>query len=206
MRSHTNITLYFLALLVTTAVAWAYFTQVDVAFEAGGILRPDGDVVHVTAESAGRISSIRFSEGEQVRKGDVLIQIDGRDLALRERMLESRIRAAKRHVRELSATLEQASVADDQEIALQERQIEASRRFSEVTVQQSERSLEQSRQLFAAGLVAKRVYEDAQNATERAKAERRHAGVNASSKSILLKTTWSTCNSSATHSLSKSSD
>jgi multidrug resistance efflux pump len=171
MRGHTSLTLYFLALLLTIAVAWACHTTVEVTIEAGGILRPDGDVVSISTESGGRISTVRFGEGEPVHQGDILLTLDGRDLALRQRMLESQIHAATQHVRELRAGLEEATVTDDQAIALSEQQIAVSRRLSEMTLLQSARNLEQSKKLFAEGLLAKQTFQEAQNATERAKAD-----------------------------------
>ena len=52
---------------------------------------PQPDSVKVTAEIGGRISSIHVWKGDFVHTGDILIQLDTRDLVLKKKSLESRI-------------------------------------------------------------------------------------------------------------------
>jgi HlyD family secretion protein len=62
-----------LSLLVFGAIGWAYFSKVDEVATAQGELVPAAQVRPVRALEGGVISEIRVKEGQQVKKGDVLL-------------------------------------------------------------------------------------------------------------------------------------
>jgi HlyD family secretion protein len=65
-----------LSLLVFGALGWAHFSKVDEVATAQGELVPSAQVRPVRALEGGIISEIRVKEGEQVKKGDVLLVQD----------------------------------------------------------------------------------------------------------------------------------
>jgi HlyD family secretion protein len=65
-----------LTALVFGAIAWAYFSIVDEVAVTQGELIPSAQVRPVRALEGGVIREIRIKEGDQVKKGDVLIEED----------------------------------------------------------------------------------------------------------------------------------
>ncbi|MBF2045836.1 MAG: HlyD family type I secretion periplasmic adaptor subunit [Leptolyngbya sp. IPPAS B-1204] len=65
-----------LSMLVFGAISWAHFSKVDEVATAQGELIPSAQVRPVRALEGGIISEIRVQEGEQVKKGDVLLVQD----------------------------------------------------------------------------------------------------------------------------------
>ncbi len=65
-------------LVASTAaiVGWAFFFKFDEAIPAIGQLEPQGAVKEVQAPVAGVVKSIRVKDGQQVKKGDVLLSLD----------------------------------------------------------------------------------------------------------------------------------
>ena len=62
--------------LMIAAVIWACLSKIDVVVTAGGSVQPSGNVNVVQAYSGGTVKSINAAEGEYVKKGDVLIELD----------------------------------------------------------------------------------------------------------------------------------
>lgn len=79
-----------LALLVI-AIAWTVFGRVDVVASAPGMLKPTGNVKLVQSADAGVVRAIHVRNGDVVRKGQPLLDLDptlaGADLAQAEKSL-----------------------------------------------------------------------------------------------------------------------
>ncbi|WNZ22296.1 HlyD family type I secretion periplasmic adaptor subunit [Leptolyngbya sp. NK1-12] len=65
-----------LSMLVFGAIGWAHFSKVDEVATAQGELIPSAQVRPVRALEGGIISEIRVQEGDQIKKGDVLLVQD----------------------------------------------------------------------------------------------------------------------------------
>lgn len=73
---------------------------VDVTvFSTGTLQAPDQ--VTITAESAGRVEQLRFTEGDQVEKGDVLLTLERQQEAATVRRREATLRNARRDLQRL---------------------------------------------------------------------------------------------------------
>ncbi|NEP23794.1 HlyD family efflux transporter periplasmic adaptor subunit [Moorena sp. SIO3I6] len=60
----------------TIFVAWATFGQIDEVGKAHGSLVPKGDVYKVDPIEPGKIASIKVKEGQAVKAGEVLVELD----------------------------------------------------------------------------------------------------------------------------------
>jgi hemolysin D len=58
------------------AVSWAFLANYEEAIPAAGQLEPQGAVKEVQSPVAGVVKSIRVREGQKVKKGDLLLQLD----------------------------------------------------------------------------------------------------------------------------------
>lgn len=90
MKTQTK-SLYLLTLVLFLSILWAWTTTVDVAVEATGTIRPRGDPTKLIAEVGGLITRANLKEGQKVKRGDPLIQLDARELYLKQRSLQIRI-------------------------------------------------------------------------------------------------------------------
>lgn len=77
--------------LLALAIAWTVFGRVDVVASAPGTLLPAGNVKLVQSADAGVVRAIHVRDGDRVRKGQALIDLDptlaGADLAQAEKAL-----------------------------------------------------------------------------------------------------------------------
>ncbi len=110
--NNSSMVLYVLTLFVIAATGWAYHTPIDIAIDARGMIRPDGDVIRIVTATRGRISELNAIEGGRVRKGDVLLQLDTRELDLNRRMLENRITIVQTRIANLRHSLAENIVID----------------------------------------------------------------------------------------------
>ncbi|OKO72666.1 HlyD family type I secretion periplasmic adaptor subunit [Bradyrhizobium sp. NAS96.2] len=65
-----------IVLLVTVAVIWACLGKVDIIAVANGRLIPAGEVKLIQPLEIGVVKRIAISEGDAVRRGDVLVELD----------------------------------------------------------------------------------------------------------------------------------
>jgi hemolysin D len=65
-----------IVLLVTVAVTWACIGKVDIIAVANGRLIPAGEVKLVQPLEIGVVKQIAVTEGDHVRRGDVLVELD----------------------------------------------------------------------------------------------------------------------------------
>jgi hemolysin D len=65
--------------LLTFAVAWASFGKVDVMATAQGKIVPNGEVKTIQSQDTAVVTAIHVTDGQAVRKGDVLVDLDATD-------------------------------------------------------------------------------------------------------------------------------
>ncbi len=68
--------IYALCGLVATALAWSWFGHLDVYADAAGKVQASGRTKVVQPVSSGRVTKIMASDGDGVKGGDVLVQLD----------------------------------------------------------------------------------------------------------------------------------
>ena len=71
-----RIVLWLIVALLIVTLAWSYFGELDIVASATGRIVPEGSVKIIQPASAGVVIDIRVREGQKVRKGDILIQLD----------------------------------------------------------------------------------------------------------------------------------
>ena len=81
------------AALVVAALVWAGSTEADVVVIAPGVVRPVTATQAAKARFGGRVVRVSFREGQEVAKGDVLVQLDtdrlDNDIQKREQTLRA---------------------------------------------------------------------------------------------------------------------
>ncbi len=77
-RVWTRGLLYFLVIGTGIILPWSVLTKVDQTGTARGKLEPKDRVIHLDAPVAGRIEAITVKEGEKVKKGAILAELDSK--------------------------------------------------------------------------------------------------------------------------------
>ena len=68
--------------LLIGAIIWACVSEIDVVITASGSVQPIGNLNVVKTYSGGTVKSINISEGDFVKQGDVLIELDSEALEI----------------------------------------------------------------------------------------------------------------------------
>jgi type I secretion membrane fusion protein, hlyD family len=71
-----RIILYLILAVIVFGIAWLVFAKVDVVVSANGKVIPSGEIKILKPLESGVVSKIMVKEGDAVKKGDTLIQID----------------------------------------------------------------------------------------------------------------------------------
>jgi hemolysin D len=74
-----RVTVGVICALFATALAWSYFGRLAVYTEAPGRIQAIGRSKVIEPRETGQISAIRVRDGDRVRKGDVLVELDPTD-------------------------------------------------------------------------------------------------------------------------------
>ncbi|MEB3360319.1 MAG: HlyD family efflux transporter periplasmic adaptor subunit [Synechococcales bacterium] len=62
--------------VVTFGIAWACLAKIEEAVPATGILEPQGAVWEIEPPIAGKVEEVLVEDGDEVRKGDLLVRLD----------------------------------------------------------------------------------------------------------------------------------
>ena len=70
---------WILVLLLAVALAWCCIGEIDYFIKASGVVRPGESVSTISSLMTGRVETLNISEGDYVKKGDLLFKIDTTD-------------------------------------------------------------------------------------------------------------------------------
>lgn len=133
-----HIVLWSITALLIAAFAWSYFGKLDIIAPATGKITPEGSIKTIQPASPGVVTEIKVSEGQKVKKGQLLIQLDSSiaksdvktaEQALTVAKLERDILAKTLAGEDVAATVNAADIPDNVKkhlIALAESRVSAS--------------------------------------------------------------------------------
>ena len=103
---HIRLTIGMLVAGVVTFLAWAAFAQLDEVASAPGQIVPSGTVQVVQHADGGSVARIAVGEGERVKKGQLLLEVDGVETEAELKVAEARYWALAARVARLRAQAE----------------------------------------------------------------------------------------------------
>ena len=71
-----HIVLWSITILLVIVLIWSYFGKIDIIAPATGRIVPEGSIKTIQPAVTGVVTNIKVSEGEKVKKGQLLIQLD----------------------------------------------------------------------------------------------------------------------------------
>jgi multidrug resistance efflux pump len=144
---------------------------VDISIRARGVVRPNGEAVRVVSEAGGQILSIHLEEGASIRRGDILVQLDTREIQLKERSLEAGIHFVELRLAGLERRIKDTAFLEERAIALETIDTDAASRMVLSNLDQAERRFARASRLYAAGLTSRQAYDETHTALSQARAE-----------------------------------
>jgi hemolysin D len=94
-----------IAILFCVALGWAYFGKIDIIASAPGKVIPSGRTKVIQPFETGVIRAIRVRDGQHVKAGDVLIELDPTINAAEREHIQSDLTAAQLDIARLRAAL-----------------------------------------------------------------------------------------------------
>src|SRR5881628_1772009 len=159
---------YVLVVLVLAAAGWVHFTPIDISVHARGVVRSNGDPVRLISEASGRIRRVFVKEGSTVREGDALVQLDPRELALKQRTIEDRIHYAELRLADRERQFAEAAAIEEQSTSIDVLEREAARRNARAGLDNARLRFARTDLLLQQGLIARQVHDEARLALEQA--------------------------------------
>ncbi len=92
--------------LLIVAVAWASLGKVDVMATAQGQIAPNGDVKTIQSQDTGVVTAIHVVDGQQVKQGDPMIDLDATDAQSHAEQASSTLASARNEAARGRALLE----------------------------------------------------------------------------------------------------
>src|SRR5205823_2936109 len=96
------------AALFTLALVWAIFGEIDMVSTAPGKIVPSGRIKVIQPFATGVVSAIHVQDGQAVKAGDVLIELDPTLSEADRRHIEADLLSAQLDVARLKAALSEA--------------------------------------------------------------------------------------------------
>ncbi len=84
--------IYIILTLITIALTWSYFSEIDIVSKGRGIVRPNSQVSVVKTSRAGHVQSTTLMEGRLVKEGEILYVIQHDDLQASYELLTDELR------------------------------------------------------------------------------------------------------------------
>lgn len=87
----TSIFAYGLIGMLIIALIWSYFGEIDIVTKTNGVIKSINKTTSVLNEVEGKITSVNFKEGQEVKEGDVLYTLDCSDAVLNKENYEKQL-------------------------------------------------------------------------------------------------------------------
>ena len=69
--------MYIIIGLLTVTIIWSLIAKKQIVVSASGVLKPSEEVYKITSSISGNVTSVNLQEGMEVKKGDILISVNG---------------------------------------------------------------------------------------------------------------------------------
>lgn len=87
----TSIFIYLLLTIIITFFIWACFFEKEIVINASGIVRPADEPYCVSNMVLGTIKKIHVKDGQSIKKGDLLVELENKDLKLQLKSIKNKI-------------------------------------------------------------------------------------------------------------------
>lgn len=83
--------IYILIVVIATFLTWAWFSEKEIIVKVQGVVRPDNEIQSISNIVQGEVKSVSMKSGEEVKKGDVLFEINSSELQDKKNQINEQI-------------------------------------------------------------------------------------------------------------------
>ncbi len=98
--SRSSSVIYTISGLVVAALAWSYFSFLDVNAVASGKIQPAGRTKVIQPMAAGKVSALHVANGDHVNEGDVLVELDSTKAVAAQTAIVADLVASRAEIRD----------------------------------------------------------------------------------------------------------
>ncbi len=174
-RAKTWVLIIVALMLAGWAGNWAYFRWTHVFIDDARI---DGEIITLSSRVSGMITELPVIQGDEVKKGDLLVQIDDRDSKLQREVLVARLDAIENQmavVRARTGQVDQETQGKYQSETNRLKAAEAQAAALEAEVKQAREDYERARDLAAQKWLSPQAMERARTTYQQAQENHRKA-------------------------------
>lgn len=83
--------IYILIAVIATFLTWAWFSEKEIIVKVQGVVRPDNEIQSISNIVQGEVKSVKMKNGEEIKKGDILFEIDSSELQDKKNQIDEQI-------------------------------------------------------------------------------------------------------------------
>ncbi|MCF2687358.1 HlyD family efflux transporter periplasmic adaptor subunit, partial [Clostridium perfringens] len=77
--------------VIATFLTWAWFSEKEIIVKVQGVVRPDNEIQSISNIVQGEVKSVKMKNGEEIKKGDILFEIDSSELQDKKNQIDEQI-------------------------------------------------------------------------------------------------------------------
>lgn len=89
---------YIIIVLLTSIIVWSILAEKEITVKASGVVRPSIEVAKLSSAVNGIVTEANISEGMQVKKGDILLVINGEEYEIQKKSLEESLASREKEL------------------------------------------------------------------------------------------------------------
>ena len=93
--------MYIIIVLLALTIVWSLLANKEITVDASGEIRPNSEVNSISSSGSGTVKVLNYKDGDKVKKGDVLIELNNDELTTQKKLLEENL---KRYEKDLENT------------------------------------------------------------------------------------------------------
>ncbi|MDC0800703.1 HlyD family efflux transporter periplasmic adaptor subunit [Clostridium paraputrificum] len=79
---------YIILALLTILIIWSLIAHKEISVKASGVVRPSNNVTNIASGVMGNITKLNVNDGDKVKKGDILLVVNGDEYVLQRDILQ----------------------------------------------------------------------------------------------------------------------
>lgn len=83
---------YIIIVLLASVIVWSILANKEITVKASGVVRPSIEVAKLSSGVNGTVTEVNISEGMTVKKGDVLLVVNGEEYEVQKKSLEESLK------------------------------------------------------------------------------------------------------------------
>ena len=116
--------MYIIISLLAVVIIWSVLAKKEISVTANGVVKPSEEIYKVTSNLSGNVNSVILKEGMEVRKGDILLVIDGGESEIQYNALKENLDKKEKEIEVIKKLIK--SVKEEKNYLSKDNELESS--------------------------------------------------------------------------------